>query len=82
MLNGPIIVNFTLYFLPRRHLSVADGGENLKFNSCSSFRLEIRASQYVVMLGSGVGGGGRRHEMTRMRGWERNGVNCVTGNWI
>ena len=79
MLNGPIIVNFKLYFLPRRHLSIAHGGENLKFNSCSSFRLEIRASQYLVMLGSGVGGGGRRHEMTRMGGWERNGVNCVTG---
>ena len=58
MVNGLIIVNFKLYVLPPRHLSVADGGENLEFNPRSSFRLEIRASQNLVMLGRGLGGGG------------------------
>ena len=58
MVNGLIIINFKLYFLPPRYLSVADGGENLKFNSRSSFRLEIRASQYLVGGGGGGGGGG------------------------
>ena len=75
MVNGFTIVNFKLYFLPHSHLSVADGGENLDINSCSSFRLEIRASQNLVMLGGGRG----RHEMTGMEGREKNGVNCVTG---
>ena len=77
MVNGLIIVNFKLYVLPPRHLSVADGGENLEFNPRSSFRLEIHASQNLVMLGGGWGGG--RGEMTGMGRWERNGVNCVTG---
>ena len=68
MVNGLIIVNFKLYFLPPRHLSVADGGFISTRNTCIAKPRDARG--WV---------GWERHEMTGMGWWERNGVNCVTG---